>query len=78
MAVQPYICNLCNKPIEKHTEDTFSDHRRCGYGSQHDGLKRDIDLCANCYDQELNNLNERCEIPIIGNDAGYEDCKYGD
>lgn len=79
MAKSYDLCNVCKQPIEKHTVDTFSDHRRCGYDSQHDGDTRNLDLCASCYENELQSLSERCEMPVwVQDDCGYEDSKYGD
>ncbi len=79
MATQPNRCNKCGKPISKEEQDSSIWLRKqMGYHSQHDGDRVDLDLCPTCSDNELEALQERCEVPVFINDGGYNDGRYGD
>ena len=60
-------CNICGK-----TFDTFDDmfdfglHTIIGYGSKRDGDTINLDVCTDCVDELLDELDKRCVItPFI-------------
>lgn len=48
-------CNVCGKTVEQVFENQMpiSIHDRVGYGSKHDGSMLDLDICPDCF---INNL----------------------
>lgn len=60
------VCNLCGKIVdERMIECQFSLHTMMAYGSRHDGDLLDIDLCPGCADKVIEELQEKCKIPVL-------------
>lgn len=53
------ICNKCGKKFDMwDTQEDFSIHRHCGYGTKYDGSVINLDLCCNCFEE----LVQSCAI----------------
>lgn len=58
-----YTCNKCGKNLDEwDIKGGFASYRALGYGSKHDGMKVELDLCCDCMD----NLIDSCVVsPLI-------------
>ena len=58
-----YICNKCGKTFDIwDTQEHFHIYVDCGYGTQHDGSRIELDLCCSC----METLVAECKInPVI-------------
>lgn len=61
MKIQKYICNLCGK----ETDAPFSIQHQLEYGSIYDGAKLEFELCQECTDTLISELNQKKIYPII-------------
>lgn len=60
------ICDMCGKRFNSWDEESsLTIDRRMGYGSKHDGEHVHIDICANCFDKLVDDV-EKARINRIG------------
>lgn len=67
-------CNMCGKEFEDY--DDFSLYHMFGYGSKRDGSKITLDLCNNCLDKLVDEIQKCCVIDPIEEPANWADEYY--
>lgn len=59
-------CDMCGKKFDDWDEESSLTIDRCmGYGSRRDGEHVHIDICANCFDKLLDDI-EKAKINRVG------------
>ena len=55
------VCNLCGSVFnEWDIQQDIGIHKQICYGSKHDTEYINLDLCCDCFDKVMDELNKRC------------------
>lgn len=56
------FCNICGKEFDMwDTQEDYSIHKRCGYGTEYDGETLELDICCECMER----LIDSCRLSPI-------------